>query len=501
MSSKPGADDAGVAGAESAMPRGLQPEALAKGAAPPPLAPRAAIHHPGRRPWSLAGRLTAWYAGSAFALVLAATGFLYWALAAHLDRQDDQFLVEKVHSLEAILRDRPRDTATLRREAQEDRISARILDARAAVIVETFGMAESLPHDAFPGPAPGGEYAAADVLGREGRSFRTLTARDQAGRVIQVALDRSWDDELLAGYRRSLWLVLVVALVACALGGYRIAHRGIRPVREIAETARRIRATTLGERIAAAGLPAELAALADTFNAMLDRLEESFARLGRFDADIAHELRTPVHALRGEVEVALGRARSPEEYREILGSCLEECVRLSGLIERLLFLARAEDPKTQIQRERVDVGRELAAVQEFYEPAAAEAGVRLSLDVPQPLAADLDRPLWQRAVSNLVENALAFTPSGGSVTLSATPEGGGVRVTVADTGCGIPAADLPRLFDRFYHVDPARSSRGLGLGLSIVQTVAGLHGGTVEIASAVGQGTRVTLHFPALNGS
>jgi two-component system heavy metal sensor histidine kinase CusS len=231
---------------------------------------------------------------------------------------------------------------------------------------------------------------------------------------------------------------------------------------------------------------------------MLDRLEESFARLGRFSADIAHELRTPVHALRGEVEVALGRARSPEEYREVLGSCLEECVRLSGLIERLLFLARAEDPTTQINRERVDVGRELAAVQEFYEPAAADAGVRLSLDVPKPVAANLDRALWQRAVGNLVENALAFTPSGGSVSLSATPEGDGVRVTVADTGCGVPAADLPRLFDRFYRADPARSSRGVGLGLSIVRTVAGLHGGTVEVASVVGQGTRVTLHFPAL---
>jgi two-component system heavy metal sensor histidine kinase CusS len=324
-----------------------------------------------------------------------------------------------------------------------------------------------------------------------------VAARADGG-VIQVALDRTREEDLLAGYRRSLWLVLGLALLACALAGYRIARRGLRPVWAIAAAAGRIRPSTLGERIADAGLPAELAALAGTLNGMLERLEESFARLGRFSADIAHELRTPVNNLRGEAEVVLGKPRSPEEYRDALGSCLEECVRLSRLIDRLLFLARAENPRAQVERERVDVGRELTAVRDFYEAAAGEVGVRLAVTAPAGLTAELDRQLLQRAIGNLVENALAHTPPGGTVTLTARRDDGALRVEVADTGCGVPAADLPRLFDRFFRVDRARMSErgGVGLGLPIVKSIAELHGGSVQIASEAGRGTRVTLRFP-----
>src|SRR5262249_9572489 len=196
-----------------------------------------------------------------------------------------------------------------------------------------------------------------------GKSVRILSARAAVGgraendRVIQVALDRTYEEDLLAGYRRNLWIVLGAALLVCALAGYRIAQRGLRPVAQITEMARRIRSSTLDERIEASGLPAELSALAGTFNEMLDRLEESFNRLARFSADIAHELRTPVNNLRGEAEVALGRSRSAAEYREVLGSCLEECARLARIIDSLLFLARAESPETQLAKEPLDVGQ------------------------------------------------------------------------------------------------------------------------------------------------
>jgi two-component system heavy metal sensor histidine kinase CusS len=458
------------------------------------------------RAWSLAARLTVWYTASAFALVLGATGFLYWVLATNLDREDDESLADEVRVLGTALRDRPDDPAALRQEAERasaTRPSAplyvRVLNAEGRPVAETPGMADVLPPAVF--PPPGGadtEPAGADVRGPHG-SFRVLAARAGAT-TFQVGMDRTREDELLTGYRRSLWLVLALALGACAVLGYQIARRGLRPLREVAATARRIRSTTLAEeRLAPAGLPAELATLAVTFNAMLDRLEESFARLARFSADIAHELRTPVNNLRGEVEVALGRPRSPEEYRELLGSCLEECGRLARLIDSLLFIARAEDPRTQVERERLDVGRELDAVREFYEVAAAEAGVALTAAAPPALMADLNRPLLQRAVGNLVANALAHTRPGGRVALSAAPDGGGLNIEVADTGCGIDAAHLPHLFDRFYRADPARSSAGggVGLGLAIVKTIAELHGGSVALTSEVGRGTRVSLRFPA----
>lgn len=221
-----------------------------------------------------------------------------------------------------------------------------------------------------------------------------------------------------------------------------------------------------------------------------------------FSSDIAHELRTPINNVRGEVEVALGKARSPEEYREVLGSALEECLRLSRMIDSLLFLARAEHPETQIHRESLDVGAELSAVREFYEAAASDRGVSLDLAVNPGLTAPLDRSLFQRAVGNLIENSLAYASSGGHICLAAARDLGTLRVSVSDDGCGIPAEHLPRVFDRFHRVDTARSqnSGGTGLGLAIVKSVATLHGGDAQIESAPGQGTRVTISFPPESG-
>jgi len=460
--------------------------------------------------WSLATRLSIWYAGSAFALVLAVTAYLYWALATHLDQENDRYLADKVRVLGMLLRARPDDVAALRQEVelelgahQHILLYVRILDENGGVIVETPEMARLAPAELF--PPPGGEEPGQGTEMRSpgGAKFRVLASlvepgRPAATRVVQVALDRSYEDQLLADYRRNAWLVLGIALVVCALGSYQLARRGIRPVQEITTAARQVRSTTLHQRIALAGLPAELAALADTFNDMLDRLEESFTRLSRFSADIAHELRTPVNILRGEAEVALGQPRSPEEYRAVLDSSLEECARLANMIDRLLFLARAENPQTQITREAVPVGRELAAIRDFYEPAAHEAGVTLAVATPDNLVAELDRPLFQRAVGNLVANAMAYTPSGGQVSLTASRKNGTIRVEVSDTGCGISPAHLPHIFDRFYRVDRARSTTtgGMGLGLAIVKSIAVLHGGSVDIRSEVGRGTCVAVVFP-----
>jgi two-component system heavy metal sensor histidine kinase CusS len=270
-------------------------------------------------------------------------------------------------------------------------------------------------------------------------------------------------------------------------------------VEDVAATARRISSTNLRERILPEGYPFELASLADTFNKMLDRLEESFERISRFSADIAHDLRTPVNNIRGEAEVALARARNIGEYRDVLESCLEEAVRLSDLIGDLLFLARAESPLTHLNRERLDVAQLLGGMREYYEAAAAEGGVSLiNAAGSEPVIAELDRTLVQRAVGNLVSNAVAHTPPGGSVVLASHAEDDIVTIDVTDTGAGIPPAALPKVFDRFFRVDPSRSqaSGGTGLGLAIVQGIMLLHGGKVEISSALGQGTRVTLRLP-----
>jgi two-component system heavy metal sensor histidine kinase CusS len=233
----------------------------------------------------------------------------------------------------------------------------------------------------------------------------------------------------------------------------------------------------------------------------LDRLEESFERISRFTADIAHDLRTPVNNIRGEAEVALARARTADEYRDVLESSLEEAVRLSELIGDLLFLARAESPLTELHRENVNISELLTTVRDYYEASATDAGISLAVNErAEPLNAELDRSLMLRAVSNLVSNAIAHTPPGGTVTLAAKNEDDAIRIEVFDTGVGIPAEAIPRVFDRFFRVDPSRSkiSGGTGLGLAIVQSILALHGGGVEITSQFGHGTRVTLRVEKL---
>jgi two-component system heavy metal sensor histidine kinase CusS len=206
-----------------------------------------------------------------------------------------------------------------------------------------------------------------------------------------------------------------------------------------------------------------------------------------------------VNNLRGEAEVALRQVRPADEYRTVLESLLEEAVRLSRMIDSLLFVARAEHPETDISRERLHIAQEFAVVKEFYDAPASEAGVSIVIDADPGLYADLDRTLWQRAVSNLVANALDYTPPGGTITMRARQRGSDVLVQVSDTGVGIPPNNLAHVFDRFYRADPARRGRAgrLGLGLALVKSIVTLHGGSVDVESTVGCGTTISLRVRA----
>jgi two-component system heavy metal sensor histidine kinase CusS len=460
---------------------------------------------------TLAFRLTAWYVLAGLALVIFATASLYFVLVTELKKSTDLFLADKIHVLRTMLRERPDDWDALREEIELESAARRyqqfyirLLDEREVPLLTTPGMAEQLDLAQLTAQTQSRSGRAEGMKGRNGRLFFVMSAAVAVGSsartdTAQIAIDVSQQEVLLARYRHRFWLILLGTLAIFPLVGYQIARRGIRPVREMGATARHISSTNLHERIQPEGYPSELASLAATFNKMLDGLEESFERISRFSADIAHDLRTPVNNIRGEAEVALARARTVNEYREVLGSCLEEAVRLSDLIGDLLFLARAESPLAHLHRENVNVGELLTGIREYYEAPAADRGVSLSTVVPnEPVIARLDRTLLQRAVGNLVSNALAHTPPGKSVVLATAVEPAAVRIEVSDAGVGIAPEALSRVFDRFFRVDESRSqaSGGTGLGLAIVQSIMLLHGGNVEIASKVGQGTQVTLRVP-----
>ncbi len=468
---------------------------------------------PGRRYWgTLAFRLTAGYALAGLSLVFLATATLYFVLRSELEKSTDLFVADKLNVIRTMLRDRPDDWDALHEEIelesaarQYEQFYVRLLDERNQPLLMTPRMAEQVDLSKFSALPRTHSDQTTPMSGKHGRVFRVASAAAAVGShptrydTIQVAVDFSQKEQLLARYRFWFWTILTGTSIIFPLIGYQIARHGIRPVEEMATTARHISSSNLQERIRAEGYPFELASLAATFNQMLDRLEESFERISRFSADIAHDLRTPVNNIRGEAEVALARARTVNEYRDVLGSCLEEAVRLSELISDLLFLARAESPLAHLHCEPVNVGELLDGVREYYEATAAESGISLITSLgDNPVVAELDRKLVQRAVGNLVSNAVAHTPAGGSVVLGAGAESASIRIEVSDTGAGIPAEALPKVFDRFYRVDSSRSkaSGGTGLGLAIVQSIVVLHGGKAEIASEPGQGTRVTLRIP-----
>ena len=226
----------------------------------------------------------------------------------------------------------------------------------------------------------------------------------------------------------------------------------------------------------------------------LERLEGSFTRLSQFSADLAHELRTPIANMLGEAQVTLTRERSAKEYRTVIESTAAECERLSGIIDNLLFLARAESAEQQIERSLFNGRAALEKIATFYQPSAEDRHIDITCSGDAEIFAD--PMLFNRAAGNLVENGLRFTPRGGSIRISVSATETASKVLVSDSGSGIAPEHLPRVFDRFYRADPSRSSSGTGLGLALVKSIVDLHGGTAAIESEPGRGTSVTLSFP-----
>jgi two-component system heavy metal sensor histidine kinase CusS len=463
---------------------------------------------------TLAFRLSAAYSLAGLMLVILATASLYIVLRTELDRSTELFLADKLHVLRSMLRERPDDEDALREEIELESAARRyqqfyirLLDEHGVPIMTTPGMAEQLDLAQLASRTRDRFERSIAMAGKHGRPFRVTSATVAVGtpqthsNTVQIAIDVSQEEELLARYRLWFWGILLAT--AFSFRWWDTALRGTafgpskRSPQPRGESRRRICANGSSRK----AIRRNLRPSPGTFNEMLERLEESFESISRFTADIAHDLRTPVNNIRGEAEVALARPRTADEYRDVLESSLEEAVRLSELIGDLLFLARAESPLTELHRENVNIGELLTTVRDYYEASATDAGISLVFNNgTEPLNADLDRSLMLRAVSNLVSNAIAHTPPGGTVTLAATHENAAIRIEVSDTGVGIPAEALPKVFDRFFRVDPSRSktSGNTGLGLAIVQSILALHGGSAEIISQLSRGTRVTLHMPAL---
>jgi len=335
--------------------------------------------------------------------------------------------------------------------------------------------------------------AEATVREHEGRLYRFISTEADTGipgaqpAAVVVALDINFHRRFMTDFRNSLWLSVAVGIALSALLGWFSARRGLSPTRKALELMHRISADRLGERLPPESMPPELAPLASAFNDMLARLEDSFRRLSDFSSDLAHELRTPISNLMTQTQVALARARTSEEYREILYSNLEEYERLSQMTADMLFLAKADNGLIATRTEVVDLASEVERLFAFYEALAEERGVRLVLAGEGRARADRD--MLRRAISNLLSNAIRHTPRDGEIrVLIGADRPGQTELSVVNPGIPIAPEHLPRLFDRFYRVDASRrrEGEGAGLGLAIAKSIVEAHGGAISASSAEG---------------
>ena len=332
----------------------------------------------------------------------------------------------------------------------------------------------------------------------DGTEYRVLNPRPNSPDTPQLTLllDITHHQHFLQRMQRLIWMTVGLSALATAILGAWAARSGLRPLRRMSAIAASVSADSLNARLPHAQMPPELAELANAFNAMLERLDDSFQRLSAFSADIAHELRTPLSNVLTHTQVTLTRPRDIEAYKEALHSNLEELQWMAQLVNDMLYLAKADHGLLTPRREPLDLAHELESLLEFYTLSAEDSQIALTCEGNARIAAD--RSMLRRALSNLLDNALRYTPAGGTITVLISEAAARVRISIENTGTGIAPEWLPRLFDRFYRADPARSegsSEHAGLGLAITQSIIRAHGGQIRCESQEGV-TRFVIELP-----
>jgi two-component system OmpR family sensor kinase len=376
---------------------------------------------------------------------------------------------------------------------------AQVWSAEGRSLLRSQYMTSDLPVDA----EALAEAARGELVWGEGRYDATpvrvlyypLSRFGQAheGHVLEVAAPLVARDALVRRLVYSSMLVTALVALVSLLGSWWLAGRVVRPVYEVIDQAEGLGARSLDNRISAYADTVEYRRLVDVLNTMLDRIENAFEAQRRFTADASHELRSPLTVLRGELELALRRERSPEEYREVLESGVEEVRRLSQITENLLTLARSDAGALAPNPGPVDATEVVARIVDRLRPVARAREVTVCVE-GEPLTLEIDRGLLGQVTWNLVENAIRFSPPGGTVEIGleadAVAGGAGVRLTVRDRGPG-PGAEPEALFRRFFREDPARARGNAGLGLAIVRAIAEAHGGDVGVRARAGGGTEI----------
>lgn len=433
----------------------------------------------------------------------------YRLLARTLDADMTQRLSDLTEGLHGYLRVDAERASLAFDEADDDQAAFvheatryyQVYDVKTGRLLAQSNAFKPLGYQLTPGEVQAwkGETAAFDLPTDYGRLRIANSVKGQAGQrryLLQVGLPLSNMDNVLARYRQLLWIGLPVALIAVALVSWWLARFELRPLTRIAALVGPIDIQALERRLPVAGTGDELDRVARAFNGTLERLEQSIGEMRQFSAALAHELRTPLAGLRGEIELALRTPGLSETLAQSFGSQLEAIDRLTRLIDQILTLARAEAGQIRLAAAPVDVSALARSVVEQLEPIADVKGVSLQCAGEDAVTVVGDAGWLQRLLLNLIDNAIKFTAASGRVVVRVAREGDEARVEVADTGIGLSTADAAQVFERFFRADLARSTQGAGLGLSLVQWIARQHHGTVVVESRLGEGATFIARLP-----
>jgi heavy metal sensor kinase len=444
---------------------------------------------------------------STLILLVLASGlcvFFYIRLEQLLNKQVDRILVDETHELVDDIAENKSVIAGCRIfEADVARrkfytFDFRILSASGDVLYQS-KRAEQM---SFPEPQHQREFSTFRKPGRYAlyRLYERMIPMDAMPDLhVQIATEKRQDRELLQRFYENLRLAFPVVMVLSLLCGMLAAHKPRQIIKGIARVAGRITSQNLQERLPVPPACDEVQDLTLTINSMIDRLEKSFGETKQFTADVSHELRNPLFALKGTLEVALSENRDINEYRESIAECLERINFLIKMVNDLFLISRFEMQKVNLDLTSFNMGEVIRDIYEFYLPMAQEKQLQFTCERCDDVVICGDRTRLLQLVSNLLDNAIKFTPEGRQVSIMLLKNDFGVQLQVRDTGIGIAMNGIPHIFNRFYQVDSSRSGpvRGTGLGLQICKRIVDAHGGTISVQPNMGGGVTFTVMLPS----